>query len=145
MNLVILVRGLGIKLMSLLTPGQQSILLHDHIFILVSQASCHHQPTSNLKQGVRIIPFWTRKWQTWTRSGFLLIESIETPELDATIEKHDGVPSSVSLGFLCSISDISDTPKLQISIKFCKLWGQASALHLPVPVAGKMSTSKLIQ
>ena len=42
-------------------------------------------------------------------------DSIETPELDASFEELDGVPSSVSVGFLCSVSTISDTSKLQFS------------------------------
>ena len=63
--------------MSLLEPGQQNILLLIHIFILVSQARCHHQTTSLLTKGVRIIPFWTRQWQTlnkvWIQSSLTLL------------------------------------------------------------------------
>ena len=53
---------------------------------------------------------------------------------------------SVSSGFLCSVSTLSDNSKLQLapSIHTCKLWCQASALLVPVSLATKMSASKLI-
>ena len=67
-------------------------------------------------------------------------------ELDASFEEPHVVPSSVSWGFLHSISTISDTSNLQLapSIKSYKLWFQAGALPFPVSLAGKMSASKLI-
>ena len=56
------------------------------------------------------------------------------------------MPSSVSSGYLCSISTISENSKLQFSphIKCHKLWCQTRVLLLSVPLEGKISASKLI-
>ena len=76
----------------------------------------------------------------------LLTDSVNTPELDASFDEGDAMPSSVSSGFLCLVSTISVTSKLQLTpnIKSHRIWCQARALLLPVPQAGKMSASKLI-
>ena len=51
-----------------------------------------------------------------------------------------------SSGFLCSVSTLSDNCKLQLapSIRTHKLWCQTRGLLAPVPLATKMSASKLI-
>ena len=76
----------------------------------------------------------------------ILTNSLEIPELDASLNEPDAILSSVSSGFLCSVSTLSDNSKLQLapSIRSCKLWCQARALLEPVPLATKMSASKLI-
>ena len=76
----------------------------------------------------------------------ILTDSLETPKLDASLDEPDAIPCSVSSGFLCSVSTLSDTskPLLAPSIISCKLWHQARALLAPVPLATKMSASKLI-
>ena len=76
----------------------------------------------------------------------ILTKSLETPELDASLDEPDAVPSSVSSWFLHMVSTLSDNSKLLVapSIRFCKLWCQAKALLAPVPLATKMSMSKLI-
>ena len=76
----------------------------------------------------------------------ILNDSLETPELDTSLEEPDAITSSVSSGFLCLVSTVSDTSKLQLapSIRTHKLWCQARALLAPVSLATKMSTSKLI-
>ena len=76
----------------------------------------------------------------------ILTDSLETPELDISLEKPDAITSSVSSGFLHWVSTISDTSKLQLapSIRTHKLWCQARALLAPVSLATKMSASKLI-
>ena len=76
---------------------------------------------------------------------FILTDSIKTAELDASFDELDAVPSSVSSVFLHLVSTISDYSKLQLafSIKCHKLWCEARALLLPVPLAGKMTASKL--
>ena len=76
----------------------------------------------------------------------ILTNSLETPELDVSLDEPDAVPSSVSSGFLCWVSTLSDNSKLQLapSIRSCKLWCQARALLVPVSLATKMSASKLI-
>ena len=72
----------------------------------------------------------------------ILIDSIETPQLDTSFDEPDMITSSVSSGFLHLVSTISDNSELQLalSIKSHKLWCQARALSLPVPVAGKISS-----
>ena len=76
----------------------------------------------------------------------ILTNSLETRELDASLDKPDAIPSSVSLGFLCLVSTLSDNSKLQLapSIRTHKLWCQVGALLAPVPLATMMSASKLI-
>ena len=67
----------------------------------------------------------------------ILTNSLDTPELDACLDEPDSITSSVSSGFLCLLAP---------SRRSCKLWCQAGALLLlaPVPLATKMSASKLI-
>ena len=76
----------------------------------------------------------------------ILTNSLETPELDTSLDELDAIMSSVSSGFLCSVSTLSDysKPWLASSIRSCKLWCQARALLAPVSLATKMSASKLI-
>ena len=76
----------------------------------------------------------------------IVTDSLETPELDASLDEPDAIPSSVSSGFLYLVSALSDNSKLQLapSIRSHKLWCQARALLAPVPLAIKMSASKLI-
>ena len=82
------------------------------------------------EQGLWFYPHWFA-WNT--RIGCLLNEP-------------DAITSSVSSGFLCLVSTLSDNSKLQLapSIRSHKLWCQARALLAPVPLATKMSASKLI-
>ena len=73
-------------------------------------------------------------------------DSLETLETDTSLEEPDAITSSVSSGFLHSVSILSDNSKLQLapSISTHKLWCQARALLAPVSLATKMSASKLI-
>ena len=75
----------------------------------------------------------------------ILTDSLQTPELDTSLEEPDAITSSVSSGFLHLVSTISDTskPKLAPSIHTHKLWCQARALLAPMSLATKMSTSEL--
>ena len=77
----------------------------------------------------------------------ILTDSLETPDLDTSLQESDAVTSSVSSGFLHLVSTISDNSKPQLapSIRTCKLWCQARALLTPVSLATKMSASKLIR
>ena len=55
----------------------------------------------------------------------ILIDSLKTPELDTSLDEPDAITSSsVSSGFLHSVSTLSDNSKLQLapSIHTCKLW-----------------------
>ena len=54
----------------------------------------------------------------------ILTDILETPELDTSLDDPDAIPSSVSFGFLHSVSTLSDTSKLQLppSIRSPKLW-----------------------
>ena len=76
----------------------------------------------------------------------ILTDSLETPELDTSLDEHDAIPSSVSSGFLCSVNILSDNSKPQLApcIGSHKLWCQARTLLAPVPLATKVSASKLI-
>ena len=73
----------------------------------------------------------------------ILTDSLKTLEFDTFLEEPDAITSSVSSGFLCSVSTLSDNSKPQLapSICTCKLWCQARALLGPVSLATKMSTS----
>ena len=75
----------------------------------------------------------------------ILTNSLETPELDASLDEPDAVLSSVSW-FLCLVSTLSvnSKPQLAPSIRSHKLWCQARVLLAPVSLANKMSSSKLI-
>ena len=77
---------------------------------------------------------------------FILTISLETPELETSLDEPDATMSSVSSGFLCLVSTFSDNSKLQHapSIRSHKLWCQPRALLAPVSLAAKMSASKLI-
>ena len=76
----------------------------------------------------------------------ILTDSLETLDLDTSLQESDAITSSVSSGFLHSVSTISDNSKLQLapSIRTHKLRCQARALLAPVSLATKMSASKLI-
>ena len=60
----------------------------------------------------------------------ILTDSLDTLELDTSLEEPDAITSSVSSGFLCLVSTLSDNSKLQLapSIHTLKLWCQARAL-----------------
>ena len=76
----------------------------------------------------------------------ILPDSLKTPELDTSLEEPDAITSSVSSGFFCSVSTLSDNSKPQLAptIQIHKLWCQARVLLAPVSLATKMSASKLI-
>ena len=76
----------------------------------------------------------------------ILTDSLETLQLDTSLDETDAITSSVSSGFLHSVSTLSDNSKLQLapSIQTHKLWCQTRALLAPVSLATKMSASKLI-
>ena len=102
--MVILVWLLDIRLMNLLTPGDESVLLLNHTFILGSRTWCQHLPTSHLNQ----VPFLDQTVKGF-RHGLdsILTDSIDTSELDASFDETDAMPSSISSGLLCLISTIS--------------------------------------
>ena len=76
----------------------------------------------------------------------ILTDSLKTLELDTSLDEPDVITSSVSSGFLCSVSTLSDNSKPQLapSIHTHKLRCKARALLAPVSLATKMSASKLI-
>ena len=45
----------------------------------------------------------------------ILTDSLETPELDASLDEPDAIQFSVSSGFLCLVSTLSDNSKLQLA------------------------------
>ena len=76
----------------------------------------------------------------------ILIDFIETPELDTSLDEPDAILTSVSSGFLCSVSTISDTSKLQLvtGVRSHKLWCHARTLLSLVSLTTNMSACKLI-
>ena len=77
----------------------------------------------------------------------ILTDSLQTPELDTSLEEPDAFTSSVPSGFLYMVNILSDNSKPQLAPSICthKLWCQARALLAPVSLATKMSASKLIR
>ena len=82
----------------------------------------------------------------WTKLGFHPHQLTQTPELDTSLDEPDVITSSVSSGFLFSVSTLSDNsrPQLAPRICTCKVWCQARALLAPVSLVTKMSACKLI-
>ena len=76
----------------------------------------------------------------------ILTNSLETPELDTSLDEFDAITSSVSSGFLHLVSTLSDNSKLQLTSNIIshELWCQARSLLAPVPLTTKISASKLI-
>ena len=74
---------------------------------------------------------------------FILMDSVDTPELDASLDEANAMHSSVSSGILCLVNTISDNsrPQLAPSVKSQKLLCQARALLLPIPQVGKIPAS----
>ena len=68
---------------------------------------------------------------------FILTDFIETPELDTSLDEPDAVTSSVLFLIMLNCS-------LLPALGLIKLWCQARALLAPVPLATKISASKLI-
>ena len=63
----------------------------------------------HLNQGLRITLSWTKAVVDFEHGlDSILTDSIKTPELDASCDELDVVPSSLSSGFLGSVSTISD-------------------------------------
>ena len=69
----------------------------------------------------------------------ILINSLETLELDTSFDEPDAMTSSVSSGCLSLVSTLSDNSKPQLapSIRSHKLWCQARALLAPMSLATK--------
>ena len=76
----------------------------------------------------------------------ILTNSLETPELDTSLDEPDAITSSVSSRFLHSFSTLSDNSKLwhAPSIRTCESSCQARALLAPVSLAMKICALKLI-
>ena len=57
----------------------------------------------------------------------ILTDSLETPDLDTSLQESDAITSSVSSKFLHSVSTVSDNSRLQLAPSICtrKLWCQA--------------------
>ena len=94
------------------------------------------------------MPWVLLRWVKDFDSGLkpILMDSIDTPELEVSFDEADVMPSSVSSGYLCLVSTHYDNSRLQLApnIKCYTLWCQAKSLLLPVPQVGKISASKLI-
>ena len=76
-----------------------------------------------------------------------LADSIETLEIDRSFDEPEVITCSACSGFLCLVSTGSDTSELPLAlgIRYHKLWCQVRSLLLPLSLATKIPTSKLIQ
>ena len=118
-------------------------VVHSHIYpwLIGKVSSLTHFP---LEAGCEDYSFLNQAMVDFEQGlDSILTNSPETPELDASLDDLDVITSSVSSGFLHSVSTLSDNSKLQLapSIRSCILWCQARALLPPVPLATKMSAS----
>ena len=139
-NQVTPVWWLDIRLfISLLAPGWQSILfLLTYLSWFMGKVSSPiHFP---LEPGCVDYSFLDQAVADFEQSlDSILTDSIKIPELDASFEEPDCVPSSVSSGILCMVNTISDTSKPQLahSIKSHKFWCQATTLLSHVPIVAR--------
>ena len=123
------------------TWSAQQFVAHSHIYpgFTGKMSSLTHFP---LELGCEDYSFLDQTMADFEQGlDSILTNSLETPELDASLDEPDAIPSSVYSGFLHLVSTLSDNSKLQLapSIRSCKLWCQAKDLLAPVPLAAKMS------
>ena len=128
------------------TWSAEQFVAHSHIYpqFTGKMSSLTHFP---MESGCEDCPFLDQAMADFEQDlDSMLTNSLETPELDTSMDEPDAIPSSVSSGFLCSVSTLSDNSKPQLapSIRSHKLWCQARALLAPVSLATKMSASKFI-
>ena len=115
------------------TAGQ--FVAHSHIYcgFTGKVSSLHHFP---LVPGCEDYSFLDQAVADFEQGlDSILTDSIETPELDTSLDEPDAITSLVCSWFLCLVSNISGTSKPQLvpSIRSHKLWCQASMLLAPVP------------
>ena len=128
------------------TWSAESFVAHSHIYpgFTGKVSSLTH---SSLEPGCEDYAFLDQAVADFEQGlNSILTDSLETPELNTSTEEPDAITSSVSSGFLHSVSTLSDNSKPQLapSIRTHKLWCQARALLAPVSLATMISTSKLI-
>ena len=127
------------------TWSAERFAAHSHIYpgFTDKMASLTHFP---LEPGCEAYSFLDQAVADFQQGlDSILTDSLETPELDTSLDEPDAIPSSVSSGLstwlvLCDNSK----PQLVPGIRSHKLWCQARALLVPVFLATKMSASKLI-
>ena len=71
-------------------------------------------------------------------------QTVSAPELDASIDEVDAIPSSISSNFRCSVNTVSNNSSLQLASNLTNYGSRLRALLFPVLQAGKMSASRLI-
>ena len=128
------------------TWSAEQFVVHSHIHpgFIGNMSSLTHFP---LEPGCEDYSFLDQAVADFEQSlDSIFTDSLETPELDTSLDEPDAVTSSVYSGFLCSVNTLSDNSKLQLapSIRPCKFWCQDRALLASVSLATKMSASKLI-
>ena len=138
---------MGYRLMSLLAPHLQSSLLpaptNNPGFTGKVSSLTHF----SLEPGCEDYAFLDQAVADFEQGlDSILTDSLETQELDTSLDEPDFITSSVACGFLCSVSTLSDNSKPQLAPNICthKLWCQVRTLLAPVSLATKMSASKLI-
>ena len=92
--------------MNLLTLGQQSTLLLGHTFSLVSKTRCQHKNTSNLSS------LWDQAVKDFGHGhDSIIMDCVNTPELDTCLDEADAMPSAVFSRFLHLVSSISNNSR----------------------------------
>ena len=109
------------------TWSAEQFVAHSHIYpgFRGKLSSLTHFP---LEPGCEDYSFLDKAMADFEQSmDSILADSLETPELDTSLDEPDAITSSVSARFLHSVSTLSDNSKLQPtpSIRSCKLWCQA--------------------
>ena len=87
-------------------------------FILGSQVRCHRLPTFpwNQSEDYSFLDQAVADFEQGLDSN--LPDSIETLELETSLDESDAIASSVSSGFLCSVRTIADASKPQLASSF---------------------------
>ena len=101
--------------MNLPTPCQQTASLLDHIFILVSWVRCPHKPTSKTEPGCEDYSFLDQVVGHFEHGpDSVLMDSVNMPELHASFDKADAMPSPVTSGFCAQLA-------LFLTVQYCSL------------------------
>ena len=93
----------------------ENFVIHSHIYpcFCGKLSSLTHFP---LEPGCEEYSFLDQAVTEFEQSlDSIFTASVKTPELDASFEQPNGVASSASSGFLCSVNTISNTSKPQLA------------------------------
>ena len=106
------------------TWSAEQFVAHSHIYpgFMGKVSSLTHFP---LEPGCEDFSFLDQAVADFEQGlDSILTDSLETAELDTSLDEPDAITSLVSSGFLHLVSTLSDNSKLQLapSIRYHKLW-----------------------